>query len=91
MREVLVEGERFSDAMLLHDQEAETVHRAVARVPVPGEVGEGLLLLVQCCGVDAREVAAVEPFDAATYWAGSLATAVSYQAPSATAMLKRKP
>ena len=46
MREVPVYRERLLNPQLVHDDEAQAVDEAVALVPMPGQVGEGLPLLV---------------------------------------------
>jgi hypothetical protein len=46
MREVRVDGEGLTDAQLLHDDEAQTVHGAVRLILVSLEVVEGRSLLV---------------------------------------------
>ena len=60
VREVRVHGERFADAQLFHDDEAQTVHSAVGLILVPLEVVEGGSLLIGSGPVDARQLFAVE-------------------------------
>ena len=60
MREVRIDGEGFTDAQLLHDDEAQTVDGAVGLILVSLEVVERGSLLVGTGPVDARQLLAVE-------------------------------
>ena len=60
MREVRIHSKGFTDAQLLHDDEAQTVDGAVGLILVSLEVVEGGSLLVWTRPVDARQLLAVE-------------------------------
>ena len=60
MREVRIDGEGFTDAQLLHDDEAQTVDGTVGLILVSLEVVEGGSLLIGTCPVDARQLLTVE-------------------------------
>lgn len=60
MREVRVDGEGLTDAQLLHDDEAQTVHRAIGLILVSLEEIEGRSLFVGSGPMDARQFFAIE-------------------------------
>jgi hypothetical protein len=58
--EVLIDGEGFGDAELVHDHEAQAVDEAVALVAMTREISKGGLLLGRSRPVNTRELFAVE-------------------------------